>query len=108
MPALPPVAPGHGLNHRFRIPQVPRNRYNHAMPSKSKPPQWPSFLQPSGDVFTSVQNCARCGETHIGLTFKKLRRPVNKSTHWCPCPATHEPILMHRVKNLGKKKAVKK
>lgn len=48
-----------------------------------------------------VGNCARCGGDHPAPTIKweKLERPIldNESiewTHWCPCPANGQPILM--------------
>ena len=49
-----------------------------------------------------LTGCARCGETHTGLTFKELIRVTDlydadgdgPYTHWCLCPRTHEPIMM--------------
>jgi len=45
----------------------------------------------------TVRDCARCGGTHSDLTFRKFSRPAGGSdewTHWVPCPATGEPIIM--------------
>lgn len=57
------------------------------------------------DILTG---CARCGELHRDLVFKKFKRkPRHGITHWCLCPKTGDPILMADVKRLPKK-AVKK
>lgn len=52
------------------------------------------------DEFTiDIQGCARCdGEGHLGLTFHRLRHPVELQgcalTHWATCPTTGEPIML--------------
>lgn len=43
----------------------------------------------------NIDNCVRCGETHLFLTFRKLKNKAGKATHWCPCPTTHEPIMVY-------------
>lgn len=50
-------------------------------------------------ISAPVIHCARCGENHAVIEFKKLQRPVIDSdgteyAHWSMCPNTHEPILM--------------
>lgn len=46
------------------------------------------------------KGCARCdGEGHRGMVFKRLTHPVERNgeityTHWAPCPANGEPILL--------------
>lgn len=70
------------------------------------------------EVLSTVQvvtHCARCGQNHCSLTFKKFSNPVRileeklKSrpfraipetilyTHWALCPLNGEPILMRFV-----------
>lgn len=49
------------------------------------------------DVF----KCARCGQNHAKVAFKRLKRPVIDSdgtvwNYWAMCPETREPILMMR------------
>jgi hypothetical protein len=51
------------------------------------------------DITFDLVGCARChGDGHPGLTFAKLRYPVESSdpplTHWALCPANGEPILL--------------
>jgi hypothetical protein len=48
-----------------------------------------------------VKRCSRCGGNHTALVFKKFDRPVAPAdltstswSHWAPCPATGEPILL--------------
>ena len=46
-----------------------------------------------------VRNCARCGGEHM-VTFREFTNPLVvpgapvELTHWAPCPANGEPILM--------------
>lgn len=54
-----------------------------------------------GEIFIEHQTgCARCdADGHDDLTFKPLTNSVllyaaYEATHWCPCPANGEPILM--------------
>jgi hypothetical protein len=53
---------------------------------------------------STVTNCARCGNIHIGLTFFPFIRPPKYGrtvwTHYAPCPRTHEPILGRRTLKL--------
>lgn len=48
-----------------------------------------------------ISNCARCGETHVGLEFSKLTRPMvdAKHTHWAMCPTVNEPIMLRIVED---------
>ncbi len=52
------------------------------------------------EVTVDLRGCARChGEGHPQLTFRKLTFPFepdvgDEYTHWAPCPANGEPILM--------------
>lgn len=46
-----------------------------------------------------VDNCARCGLSHPGVSFISLKRPivvgmVHEFEYWGICPTTNEPILM--------------
>lgn len=48
---------------------------------------------------TDIKHCARCGQDHNKLGFDKLTYPIEDSdgtlwTHWAPCPANGEPILL--------------
>jgi hypothetical protein len=45
-------------------------------------------------IVKKIKNCARCGETHHGLDFKVLVRPIDEYTHWIACPTIGQPILM--------------
>lgn len=53
-------------------------------------------------ITTSITGCARCrGAGHEDLTFAPLTHPIELEdelgdpyTHWAPCPANGEPILM--------------
>jgi len=50
-----------------------------------------------GEVTTTVTNCARCGGVHEKLVFAVLKQPAGEDTHWAPCPATGEPILLQLI-----------
>lgn len=46
--------------------------------------------------------CARCGKTHEGLMFEKLKRPMVEPkattwTHWAACPTNGQPILLQET-----------
>lgn len=41
-----------------------------------------------------LKGCARCGEDHDDLTFKKLRRSNPRHDHFAMCPETEQPIMM--------------
>lgn len=43
---------------------------------------------------TDINNCARCGGQHVGLTFSKLTQPHNEFTYFSLCPGNSEPILL--------------
>lgn len=50
-------------------------------------------------VFSDVNNCARCGGSHVGLAFWRLTNPVRDGaevalTHYGNCPSNGEPILL--------------
>lgn len=48
-------------------------------------------------VTHTVRNCARCGEDHPYLSFRKLTQPVEGDPaldYWAECPETDEPILL--------------
>lgn len=52
-----------------------------------------------GPLTLDLNGCARChGDGHPGLTFTPLIHPLQIAgetlTHWAPCPANGEPILM--------------
>lgn len=55
----------------------------------------PGIIEEDSIRIDTLDNCARCGENHLFLTFRKLKNKAGKATHWCPCPTTHEPIMMH-------------
>lgn len=38
--------------------------------------------------------CARCGQNHANIVFKKLLRPCEHMTYWASCPQTGEPIML--------------
>lgn len=55
-------------------------------------------------IISKLTGCARCGETHVHLTFKPFTHPPKQTkvisadnpvyTHFCMCPTMQEPILM--------------
>ena len=47
-------------------------------------------------------NCARCGNDHAVLMWRKFQRPVelddgSRMQYWATCPDTGDPILLHVV-----------
>ncbi len=44
----------------------------------------------------TLHGCARCGQTHHNIVFKRLTIPAydGEWTHWAPCPSTDEPIML--------------
>jgi hypothetical protein len=56
-------------------------------------------------VTIAVNQCARCGENHPPLSFKRAYLTPDDSpgilawTHWALCPTTGDPILMIVVNN---------
>jgi hypothetical protein len=47
-----------------------------------------------------IVDCARCGGEHEGIKAEILSRPITPPgteqiwTHWAPCPANGQPILV--------------
>lgn len=57
-----------------------------------------TYRSPEAEIIvTDVGNCARCGEDHSMVAFKRLTHPCLQFTHWAPCPTNGEPIMMHIV-----------
>jgi len=56
---------------------------------------------PLPPLVTTIENCARCGLTHIDLAFKKFVHPVTDGStlwgYWALCPASGDPILLRSV-----------
>lgn len=51
------------------------------------------------DQHISVTGCARCGEPHARLEFKRFQSPSRmasggRMTHWSMCPVSYEPIFL--------------
>lgn len=61
-------------------------------------------MKKENELVTTVQNCARCGETHEDLSFTKFSKyPIEDIdgtvyNYWALCPITREPILL-RIAN---------
>ncbi len=58
-------------------------------------------IMPDGSYITSIIGCARCrGDGHDNLRFLPFTFAVENDddspafTHYCPCPANGEPILL--------------
>jgi hypothetical protein len=49
------------------------------------------------EITVDVKRCARCGEDHQKVVFKKLTRPGPRHQYWAPCPKNQEPIMMRVV-----------
>ena len=48
-----------------------------------------------GFLTVDLKHCARCGGDHEQLVFRALTQPTHDGwTHWTPCPANGEPILL--------------
>jgi len=50
----------------------------------------------------NIKDCARCGNDHEGLIFKRFVRPIYDKDgtiwhYWTLCPETDEPLLMRGV-----------
>lgn len=45
-------------------------------------------------ITTTLTRCARCGQEHVDLVFQPLTQPQEEWSHWAPCPATQEPIML--------------
>lgn len=57
----------------------------------------------------SIEGCARCGENHTDVLFKRMYRPVQIEssyagllllTHFAPCPNNGDPILLMITENV--------
>ncbi len=44
-------------------------------------------------IMGSVENCARCGETHLDMQFTKLDN-CKDYQWWGTCPTTGQPVFM--------------
>ena len=48
-----------------------------------------------------ITSCARCGNDHEGITYRRLTNPLVVGntifTHWTLCPDLDEPIMMYFV-----------
>ena len=53
----------------------------------------PRGIKLADEVSFPVNRCARCGDNHKQVSFKKLTRPSDEWTHWAKCPNLGEPIL---------------
>lgn len=47
---------------------------------------------------TDIGGCARCGQNHEQLEFKRLERPVSALDFWAACPTNGEPVLLRVMK----------
>jgi hypothetical protein len=45
-------------------------------------------------VIPGVVKCARCGNDHALLRFKRMDKPSGSNTHWAMCPFTGDPIML--------------
>ena len=53
-------------------------------------------------VTTTVLGCARCGQNHEGLTFKRFAQPIVDPDgtiwdYWTLCPVSDDPILLRKI-----------
>ena len=46
-----------------------------------------------GLVEGGLDNCPRCNQHHVGITFRKLARADSLHTHYTFCPVSGEPIM---------------
>ena len=47
---------------------------------------------------TDVRGCARCGEDHPKLGFRRMSNPIDPNyPFWAPCPNAEGPILLMSV-----------
>ena len=48
-----------------------------------------------------ITSCARCGNDHEGIIYRKLTNPMLAGgvilTHWALCPELGEPIMMYFI-----------
>lgn len=45
-------------------------------------------------VVVHMRRCPRCGGDHKKLKFTKLTYTNSQHSHWAPCPANGEPIML--------------
>lgn len=67
------------------------------MTKQRKKPDREQDMKTEGSEYT-IQNCARCGQTHPVTFFKFTNPPVygDITVEWYGhCPRNNEPILMH-------------
>lgn len=55
-----------------------------------------------GKSIGSITHCARCGEDHAEVIFRRFHSPVEDEDGtlwewWAICPKTKEPILMRQI-----------
>jgi len=48
-------------------------------------------------LITDVSDCARCRGDHTKLVFARMTHPAGEWTHWAPCPANNEPVMMQVI-----------
>lgn len=82
-----------GLPMSFDTPQVEKPGGLENEPVEKKPLEKGEGLS----LIHDVQNCARCGEDHTSLSFRKLGHSVDGDPpleYWATCPETDEPIML--------------
>lgn len=52
----------------------------------------------SATTRVTVAPCGRCGGNHRDLAFEPLNAPPAGYTHWAPCPATGQPLLVRHTR----------
>lgn len=50
-----------------------------------------------GHFYSDVIRCARCGDDHRHMLFKKFINPPPEATYFAACPKWSEPILLKVV-----------
>lgn len=45
-------------------------------------------------VKVNLKNCARCGESHLGMIFTELKNPKDEYKWWGMCSTSKQPILL--------------
>lgn len=59
-------------------------------------------------ISITVKRCARCGENHHQLEFKRIHNPIEHgdgepdSTYWAVCPTNGDPVLLCIVEDRTK------
>jgi hypothetical protein len=100
--AIGPLLEGDGPFERVQL--VDRGDGTHDLvftrAERSEPDELESLMAAGHTIETDIVGCARChGEGHDGLRFRPLTHPLELDaeaplTHWAPCPANGEPILL--------------